>query len=376
MSYRNDWIAEAGLWALRRGIGWGQNPHESPDLSPAEWEAVWLWARKQAISALVWDGFSSNDPNGSCAIPGMLNLPWCAEVARIEANNEWMNARLEELVNLFRTHRIAVLLLKGQGVARFYPRPNHRQCGDMDLYVGEEQYKQAEELMNSVGERLHHSGEEKHVEFRFKGVVVEIHYLVTRFCNPLRNRKLRKLVADSFPERLCLVRLMGGKTEVSVFPAELDAFYQLTHIFHHLLDGGVGLRPFCDWGLLIHTTRATFNRSLFGDYIRRFRFRNIYGAVAYVAVFYLGLEPGELPLALRKGDLRRGEFLVQQVLSGGNFGKYRVRSSRVSGKLLRPLGNYLQACRRSVLLFSFSPSEVVWMPVQKFRFYLRKQRQK
>ena len=50
------------------------------------------------------------------------------------------NLRLEsvlaELVTLLRSHGIEGILLKGQGLARDYPVPHHRMCGDIDFYTG------------------------------------------------------------------------------------------------------------------------------------------------------------------------------------------------------------------------------------------------
>ena len=51
-----------------------------------------------------------------------------------------LNRNISRLVALFREAGIDPVLLKGQGIALNYPEPMLRECGDIDLYVGPEQY--------------------------------------------------------------------------------------------------------------------------------------------------------------------------------------------------------------------------------------------
>lgn len=54
-----------------------------------------------------------------------------------------MNMTLQLLVLTLRKAGIEPVLLKGQGLSRYYPTPELRQCGDIDIYVGEENYEKA-----------------------------------------------------------------------------------------------------------------------------------------------------------------------------------------------------------------------------------------
>ena len=47
-----------------------------------------------------------------------------------------LNKTLVNVVNALRENGIESVVLKGQAIARNYPQPDLRQCGDIDLYVG------------------------------------------------------------------------------------------------------------------------------------------------------------------------------------------------------------------------------------------------
>ena len=72
-------------------------------------------------------------------------------VVRIEQSHAVLNDRLTRLVPMFQAEGINAILLKGQGMARYYPNPLRRQCGDIDLYIGMEDYDKACELVETWG---------------------------------------------------------------------------------------------------------------------------------------------------------------------------------------------------------------------------------
>lgn len=61
-----------------------------------------------------------------------------------------------------------MMVLKGYGLSKNYPVPNHRPCGDMDIYLFGDQEKAdkliAEELGIKIDNSHHH-----HTVFQFQG---------------------------------------------------------------------------------------------------------------------------------------------------------------------------------------------------------------
>lgn len=346
-----------------------------------DWEYLFGQAQRQTVTGIVFDALLSLP--AELLPPRKIYLKFCVAVARIEECNEKMNRTLCDVLDLLDSATIDSLLLKGQGAATRYPKPEHRMCGDIDLYLNPSDMKKVEHLFALQGIRKQEGGEEKHVGYTYQGIVLEMHHLLIRFSNPWNHKRLKRIVSSGLSdpsERIVIScfsdsseRTVTNRREVPVLPATLDAFYQLAHMYYHILEGGIGLRQICDWALLIRRRKHGVEVTLFKRYLKRFRFSRMYGAVAYIAVNCLGIPAEELPLPLQKRDSFHGKRLLSLVLKGGNFGRYDAVGLREQKANRRArFGNYLRACKMSFLFFRLSPFEAVWFPVQKLRFYLKK----
>ena len=80
----------------------------------------------------------------------------------------------------------------------------------------------------------------------------------------------------------------------------------------------------------------------------------------YVLHEVFGLEER---LMLVPADERRGHFLLDEMMAGGNFGQYDERNQRPASQW----GKNVQRLRRDVRLMRYFPSECLWEPV--FRWY-------
>ena len=83
-------------------------------------------------------------------------------------------------------------------------------------------------------------------------------------------------------------------------------------------------------------------------------------AVMYVLrkVFDLKYEQMIVP-----ADVKRGEFLLDEVMMAGNLGAYDIRLGQNNSQLIRNL----KRLKRNLRLMRYFPSECLWEPV--FRAY-------
>ncbi len=334
-----------------------------------DWEYIFLEAKKQTVLGIVLDGMAHLPKE---FLPERnLYLKWCSIVGHIEKNNEWMNKVLCELLERLEKEKVNPVLLKGQGAATRYPFPEHRMCGDIDLYVEKEDFERAKELFESWQGVKQESAEEKHMGYRYQGVIVELHHVVNRMSDPRNNRRLKKVIETCSPDGFRKITITGRT--VSILPVELDAFYMLTHVYYHMLEGGIALRQLCDWVMLVKNERKQMDISRFLSYLKQFHFRGMYGAMAYIAVKYLGLKKEMLPITLQEKDSKNGEKMMELVMERGNFGHYEKNKLRTfQPGLIRNLKNYIRAYHSCIRFFSFCPREAIWFPIRKLRFYLEK----
>lgn len=74
--------------------------------------------------------------------------------------------------NALRFARRPYDLLKGLGLSIYYPRPEHRECGDIDLWL--DNCDKGNRLIEELGIKINYDSE-KHAVFHYKGVMVENH---------------------------------------------------------------------------------------------------------------------------------------------------------------------------------------------------------
>lgn len=64
-----------------------------------------------------------------------LRLQWAVNVDRIENTYRRQERAIARLAAFYREHAIPMMLLKGYGLSLFYPVPEHRPCGDIDIWL-------------------------------------------------------------------------------------------------------------------------------------------------------------------------------------------------------------------------------------------------
>lgn len=105
-------------------------------VSAADWDNLYRIAQTQALLAVTFDGI--NTLPAELRPPRPLYLQWTAKTVQIEQANERLNRMVEELQTLYSHAGLHPVLLKGQDIGLNYRHPLHRQCGDIDVYLGKQ----------------------------------------------------------------------------------------------------------------------------------------------------------------------------------------------------------------------------------------------
>lgn len=114
-----------------------------PSLPPdIDWAGVFDIACEHGVAAIAQDGLSRlMESNEECA--GGFDSPenenvkyeWFGLVFEVESQNRNTGKRAGELSAFFSSKGFRSCVLKGQGLSLLYPNPEHRQSGDIDLWV-------------------------------------------------------------------------------------------------------------------------------------------------------------------------------------------------------------------------------------------------
>ena len=218
---------------------------EIPDsLKEADWKELYAIAKKQCLVGVLFDGIKKL-PAEHVGMKKELLLQWMAESQMLEKANVRLNDAAIQVSEWFRKKGFRTCILKGQGNALMYPNPYSRTPGDIDIWV-EGGDKRVISFVRSISP--HEKACYHHIEFpSYKGVEVEVHYRPSFLLCFWNNRKLQKYYERVKEEQFSHRMMLGEQGEIAIPTVEFNLIFQLTHIFSHLMNEGIGLRHLVDY---------------------------------------------------------------------------------------------------------------------------------
>ena len=218
---------------------------EIPDsLKEADWKELYAIAQKQCLVGVLFDGIKKL-PAEYVGMKKELLLQWMAESQMLVKANVRLNDAAIQVSEWFRKKGFRTCILKGQGNALMYPNPYSRTPGDIDIWV-EGGDKRVISFVHSISP--HEKACYHHIEFpSYKGVEVEVHYRPSFLLRFRHNRKLQKYYERVKEEQFSHRVMLGEQGEIAIPTVEFNLIFQLTHIFSHLMNEGIGLRQLVDY---------------------------------------------------------------------------------------------------------------------------------
>ena len=213
-------------------------------LKEADWKALYRIAKKQCLVGILFNGIKKL-PAEHVGMKKELLLQWMAESQMLEKANVRLNDVAIQVSEWFRKKGFRTCILKGQGNALMYPNPYSRTPGDIDIWV-EGGDKRVISFVRSISS--HEKACYHHIEFpSYKGVEVEVHYRPSFLLCFWHNRKLQKYYERVKEEQFSHRVMLGEQGEIAIPTVEFNLIFQLTHIFSHLMNEGIGLRQLVDY---------------------------------------------------------------------------------------------------------------------------------
>ena len=391
---------------LRFCIGFAK---EIPDsLKDADWKELYAIAKKQCLVGVLFDGIKKL-PAEHVGMEKELLLQWMAESQMLEKANVRLNDAAIQVSEWFRKKGFRTCILKGQGNALMYPNPYSRTPGDIDIWV-EGGDKRVISFVRSISP--HEKACYHHIEFpSYKGVEVEVHYRPSFLLCFWHNRKLQKYYERVKEEQFSHRVMLGEQGEIAIPTVEFNLIFQLTHIYAHLMNEGIGLRQLLDYyyvlcdfykvyqnssnpSVSLSKGSSTFSPSPSssgsGDVtalrcseplrykvggpskvspdcagwdrlgvvqkeLKELGLWKFAGAIMYIMQEVFGMPASRLIVPPNE---KYGKFVLNEVLEAGNFGKHDERNGFGKSKL----GHNLQRVYRDIRLMRCFPAEAMSEP--------------
>ena len=308
-------LVRAGLW---------EKDVRLSEFGGIDFNKVYQLAEEQSVIGLIAAGLQHIV---DVRVPQIEFLTFIGRAVQLEQQNSAMNMFIENLVEKMRKADICTLLVKGQGIALCYERPLWRSCGDVDLFLDDDNYKKAKAFLIPMASKVDPEGMyNNHLGMTIDSWIVELHGSLRNGLSSRMDRNLDELKELVF--RGGNVRSwMNGNTLVLLPGVDCDILFVFTHFIKHFYVEGLGLRQICDWCRLLWTYRSEIDKALLEKRLHSMGLLTEWKAFGAFAVDYLGMPSDSMPLYSSNHKWRKkADRICSFVMEVGNMGHNRDSS--------------------------------------------------
>lgn len=345
----------------------GNGSEDDLQSTAEEWKELYADARKQSLVGICFSGIDRL--HESQLPPSQMVLKWIGQAEYIKSRNSAINQQCVELQKVLSEAGFDSCILKGQGVGALYKTmyspelSQYRMSGDIDVWVVPKNGKAGDwesvlDYVNSISPNREFDGKHTHLNI-FQDTTVEVHWWPSVTSDVFVSRRLKNFYREqaSFQCRH-EVQLADGKIITAADPF-FDSIHVLLHIYGHFLYEGVGLRQVMDYYFAVIQNDVQRRRN---EVVRTYKELGLYDfsrAVMWVMQEAFGLERRYF---LTEPDDRIGRELLNEIMSGGNFGsslqENRVMNESFSRRMIR-------RTKRKSRLVKYNPIGVLCSPFYK-----------
>lgn len=355
-------ITEVFFALIRCGMGKERQLPYTP--SPEEWQELFSMSKKQTLAGITFEGIERLPQEQRP--PRELLLQWYLVRENIKSANTALDRKAHAVSAKFKESGFSNCILKGQGIAQLYPNPLSRTPGDIDIWLEGGSDKVIGYIRTIIPEcrPTYH-----HVDFNISGEVeIEVHYRPTWMYSPIANKKLQKFFSENEAGQF--------RNSVSISVGEINAptplfnmVYIPIHIYRHLFSEGIGLRQILDYYYVLMQDYSDAEKEECRKVLASVGVRRFMPALMYVMQQVFHLDEGHMIFTPDKKD---GEFLMREIMTAGNFGHHDPRYKATGrGYSRQRIYNHI---KRSFILVTRYPSEVLWAPAFKIWHYFWRKR--
>ena len=301
----------------------GSKEDMSMVIAGMDWQKLYSFASRQTILGLCFDGIErlgveypeelKQNPMGRD-----LLMTWMGAAQQIRRENMKVNVVAIKLYSMLREDGLRCCILKGQGNALIYPNAYSRNPGDIDVWVNasREQITEYAKKHFKLGDDIRY----QHIETSVDGVPIELHFFPCTMNNPIYNARLQKWFKRNADLQCSnVVSLPDGIGEIAIPTTAFNVVYQLTHLYHHFFDEGIGMRQIIDYYYVVNNDELLVIKDTLQRELQHLGLCKFARAVMYVLHEALGLSEEKMIAPM---DEKRGKLLLAEILNGGNFGKH------------------------------------------------------
>ena len=355
----------------------GNKGNMSRMVTGMDWLGLYSFASKQALQGLCFDGIERlgeeyREELRLNPIERELLMTWMGKAQQIHRQNRKVNAVAGKLFSMLKKDGLRCCVLKGQGNALMYPNPYSRTPGDIDVWIHASRKWINEYALKKF--ELEDDIRLQHLETSLDGVPVELHFFPCSMNNPIYHARLQKWFKRNADLQCSnVVSLPDGIGEIAIPTTAFNVVYQLTHLYHHFFDEGIGMRQIIDYYYVVSMLNVNCEMlTWLPKDLKHLGLWKFAGAVMYVLHEALGLSEEKMIAPM---DEKRGKLLLAEILNGGNFGQYFTKYGHFTQQGMEK--KYFLKIWRNMHFVRYYPAEALSEPIfRTWHFFWRMKNKK
>ncbi len=300
---KND-IKEAFLGLLKLGLS-----HRSEPLQDCgNWNEIRVLSERQGLSAVVLDGIECLPEIKRPSKEALLE--WIGEVLqRYEYRYEHYRRAIGELAGFYNGHGFKMMVLKGYACSLDWPKPEHRPCGDIDIWLFGKQKEADVFLVKEKGVKVdtsHHH----HTVFDWCGFSVENHYDFVNVYAHKSSAVLEKVFKELGADDSHFVEVLGEK--VYLPSPNLHALFLIRHMISHFAAAEITLRQVLDWAFFVVKHKNEVDWNWLDGMLEKYHMKEFVSLVNAICVEDLGFPVDIFPAVKIVRELK--ERVLEDIL--------------------------------------------------------------
>ena len=271
----------------------------------------------------------------------------------------------DEIISILQKEGYHLAVMKGSANGAFYPVPELRHTGDIDLLVPEEHYEEIAEFLQKKGycASIDYDKGKHHIEFVKEGVIFEIHKRPGGTARMYS--EYNKQLIDFFQKGLETVEYVYVKEyRFPILPRLQNGIMLLLHTISHLRRG-IGLRNLIDWMVYVdHNMTNDYWYNEFEIIAERYHVCKLAKTMTRTCQIYLGLRT-DLNFCHGIED-RLCDQLINYFVQQGEFGAKAGNEDKGVRFLLRNRSIrdvFMALDRSSLMTIPYAKKNILLRPV-------------
>ena len=251
-----------------------------------DYAALHSFAMAQGVVAIVWDevlrAIAAGEIETAQQPSRAQKMQWAIEAENIVNQYQRRKHLSIEIADIWAEKGIKTYGLKGWALSTYYPKPELRECGDFDCWLGND-FQRGNQIAIENGAAFD-PHDYRHSHINFKGLIIENHRYFLLVRGNSRNKRLERYLLDviSNDKRI-------ENSNIYYPNPQFHALFIILHMLQHFLYENISIRHMLDWTYFVNAEKDNINWREFNQKCEEAGATRFVEALNHICIEHFGL---------------------------------------------------------------------------------------